>query len=189
VYRRAAYLLTVRPGFADHFPVEMLVAVSAFLHHSNTPILQYSNTPIPHLLTTPPSPSTRLLQHSFTLPSSPDIRILQYSGIHPANPLDTVAGAVGNSALSSTNLVATTNTTDAARRISERNCEVRSCFNINYIESDYNALVGIAVYQKLATNIEKAVDAMHRPAVIQYKRMRCRDSNRTRLIVTQRGHL
>ena len=33
------------------------------------------------------------------------------------------------------------------------------CFNINYIESEYNALVSAATYQKLATNIEKAVDA------------------------------
>ena len=47
----------------------------------------------------------------------------------------------------------------AARRISEGNCEVRSVFNINYIESEYNALVSAATYQKLATNIEKAVDA------------------------------
>jgi hypothetical protein len=42
---------------------------------------------------------------------------------------------------------------------------VRSCFNINYIESEYNALVSIAVYQKLATNIEKTVDAMHHPVI------------------------
>jgi hypothetical protein len=39
------------------------------------------------------------------------------------------------------------------------------CFNINYIESEYNALDSVAIYQKLATNIEKAVDAMHHPAI------------------------
>ena len=39
----------------------------------------------------------------------PDIRILEYSGIDPVNPVDTVVGAIGNSATSSSGAVTTTN--------------------------------------------------------------------------------
>jgi hypothetical protein len=50
---------------------------------------------------------------TFTAAASyPDIRILEYSGIDPANPVDTVVGAVGNSATSSSGVVTTTNATD-----------------------------------------------------------------------------
>jgi hypothetical protein len=42
----------------------------------------------------------------------PDIRILEYSGIDPGNPVDTVVGASGNSATSSSGVVTTTNPTD-----------------------------------------------------------------------------
>jgi hypothetical protein len=38
-------------------------------------------------------------------------------------------------------------------------------FSINHIESEYNALDSVAIYQKLATNIEKVVDVMHHPAL------------------------
>jgi hypothetical protein len=42
----------------------------------------------------------------------PDIRILEYSGIDPANPVDAVIGATGNSAVSSSGSLKTTNATD-----------------------------------------------------------------------------
>jgi fibronectin type III domain protein len=42
----------------------------------------------------------------------PDIRILEYSGIDPVNPLDGVAGAIGNSATSSSSAVTTSSATD-----------------------------------------------------------------------------
>ena len=41
----------------------------------------------------------------------PDIRIMEYSGINPVNPVDTFAGAIGNSAMSSSGTVKTTNAT------------------------------------------------------------------------------
>jgi hypothetical protein len=47
-----------------------------------------------------------------TAANYPDIRILEYSGIDPGNPVDTVVGAAGNSATSSSGVVTTTNATD-----------------------------------------------------------------------------
>jgi len=43
---------------------------------------------------------------------SPDIRILEYSGADPANPVDVTAASSGNSAISSSGSVTTTNATD-----------------------------------------------------------------------------
>ena len=61
------------------------------------------------------------------------------------------------------------------------------CFNINYIESEYNALVSVAIYQKLATNIEEAVDAMHHPAIarqiVLIAREQLLDADFARLVV------
>ena len=44
--------------------------------------------------------------------SYPDIRILEYSGIDPVNPVDVVVGAIGNSAMSSSGVLTTTNAND-----------------------------------------------------------------------------
>ena len=61
------------------------------------------------------------------------------------------------------------------------------CFNINYIEREYNALDSIAIYQKLATNIQKAVDAMHHPAIarqiVLIAREQLLDADFARLVV------
>ncbi len=42
----------------------------------------------------------------------PDVRILEYSGIDPVSPVDTFVGATGNSAMSSSGTLTTTNATD-----------------------------------------------------------------------------
>src|SRR3984957_10664150 len=59
------------------------------------------------------SAATNAVTVTFTAAASyPDIRILEYGGIDPANPLDTVAGAIGDGATSSSGAVTTSNATD-----------------------------------------------------------------------------
>jgi hypothetical protein len=48
--------------------------------------------------------------------AGPDIRILEYSGIASSNPVDVTAAYTGNSAVSSTNTVTTTNSMNLAGR-------------------------------------------------------------------------
>jgi hypothetical protein len=59
--------------------------------------------------------------------------------------------------------------------------------NINNLESEYSALVSAAVFQKLATNIEQAVEAMHHPAIarkiVLIAREQLRDADFSRLVV------
>jgi hypothetical protein len=40
-----------------------------------------------------------------------------------------------------------------------------SCFDVNFRESEYSALVGVSIYHKLAENIENSAGAAHQPAI------------------------